>query len=60
MSLQLGYALLRGRRISIRLIALGIGAAVVGLIELRPLESVAALILPVIGIKEYSLIYDAC
>jgi hypothetical protein len=54
MNMQLGYALLRDRRISIRakLIALGIGAAVVGLVELLqiPFESVAAFILPVIGI----------
>jgi len=54
MSMKLGYALLRDRRISIRakLIALGIGAAVVGLVELLqiPFESVAAFILPVLGI----------
>lgn len=53
MSMQLGYALLRDRRISIRakLIALGIGAAVMGLIEVLqiPFES-AAFVLPVIGI----------
>jgi len=54
MNPRLGYALLRDRRISIRakLIALGIGAAVVGLVELLqiPFESVAAFILPAIGI----------
>lgn len=54
MSMRLGYALLRDRRISIRakLIALGIGAAVMGLVELLqiPLESVLAFILPIVGI----------
>jgi len=54
MNPRLGYALLRDRRISIRakLIALAIGAAVVGLVELLqiPFESVAAFILPAIGI----------
>ena len=54
MSPRLGYALLRDRRISIRakLIALGIGAAVVGAVEFLqiPLESVVAFFLPFIGI----------
>jgi hypothetical protein len=54
MNPRLGYALLRDRRISIRakLIALGIGAAVVGLVELLqiPFESVAAMFLPIVGI----------
>jgi hypothetical protein len=54
MNIQLGYALLRDQRVPIRpkLIALAIGAAVVGFIELLqiPLESVFAVILPVIGI----------
>jgi hypothetical protein len=54
MNIQLGYALLRDQRVPIppKLIALAIGAAVVGFIELLqiPLESVFAVILPVIGI----------
>jgi hypothetical protein len=54
MNIQLGYALLRDPRVSLRpkLIALAIGAAGVGLIELLqiPLESAFALILPVAGI----------
>jgi hypothetical protein len=54
MNIQLGYALLRDRRVPIqpKLIALTIGAAAVGFIELLqiPLESVFAVILPVIGI----------
>ena len=54
MDIQLGYVLLRDPRVPIqpKLIALAIGAAVVGFIELLqiPLESVFALILPVIGI----------
>jgi hypothetical protein len=54
MNLQLGYALLRDRRVPIRakLTALGIGAAVVGVIELLqiPFESVFAAILPVLGV----------
>jgi len=54
MNIQLGYALLRDYRVPIRpkLIALAIGAAVVGFIELLqlPLESVFALILPVVGV----------
>ncbi len=54
MNIQLGYALLRDRRVPIqpKLIALTIGIAAVGFIELLqiPLESVFAVILPVIGI----------
>jgi hypothetical protein len=54
MNIQLGYALLRDQRVPIRpkLIALAMGGAVVGFIELLqiPLESVFAVILPVIGI----------
>jgi hypothetical protein len=54
MNIQLGYAILRDQRVPIRpkLIALGIGAAVVGFLELLqiPLESIFAVILPVIGI----------
>jgi hypothetical protein len=54
MNIQLGYALLRDRRVSIRakLAALGIGAAIVGKIELLqiPFESVFAVILPVVGV----------
>ena len=53
-NIQLGYALLRDQRVPIRpkLIALAMGGAVVGFIELLqiPLESVFAVILPVIGI----------
>src|ERR1700692_4850696 len=53
MSMQLGYALLRDRRVSIRakLIALGIGAAAIGAIELLqlPVEGVVAALLPLIG-----------
>jgi hypothetical protein len=54
MNIPLGYALLRDRRVSLRakLMALGIGAAVVGGVELLqiPLEGVLAFILPVAGI----------
>ena len=54
MSMQLGYALLRDRRVSIRakLIALGIGAATVGAIELLqlPVEGVIAALLPFVGV----------
>lgn len=54
MNIQLGYTLLRDQRVPTRpkLIALAIGAAVVGFIELLqiPLESILAVILPVIGI----------
>ena len=53
MKMTLGYALLRDRRVPIRikLIALGIGAAGVGAIELLqlPLEGVVAALLPFIG-----------
>jgi hypothetical protein len=56
MNIQLGYALLRDRRVSIRakLAALGIGATVVGMIELLqiPFESVFAVILPVVGVAD--------
>jgi len=54
MDIQLGYKLLRDHPVPIRpkLIALGIGAPVVGLVEILqlPLESVFALILPVVGV----------
>jgi hypothetical protein len=54
MDIQLGYRLLRDHRVPARpkLIALAIGAAVVGFIELLqlPLESIFALILPVVGL----------
>ena len=53
MNAALGYALLRDRRVSLRpkLVALGVGLAAVGLIELLqlPLESVLALLLPAVG-----------
>jgi hypothetical protein len=53
MNMRLGYALLRDRRVPIRtkLIALGIGAASVGAIELLqlPVEGVVAALLPFIG-----------
>jgi hypothetical protein len=53
MKMTLGYALLRDRRVPIRtkLIALGIGAAGVGAIELLqlPIEGVVAALLPFIG-----------
>ena len=53
MNLHLGYALLRDRRVSLRpkLVALGAGLAVAGVIELLqvPLESVLALFLPFVG-----------
>jgi hypothetical protein len=52
-NLALGFRLLRDRRVSLRakLIALGIGAALTGGMELLqlPLEGVAALFLPFIG-----------
>jgi hypothetical protein len=55
MSMQLGYALLRDRRVSIRakLIALGIGAATIGAIELLqlPVEGVIAALLPFVGVE---------
>ena len=51
--MHLGYALLRDRRVSLRtkLVALGAGLAVVGVIELLqvPLESALALFLPIVG-----------
>jgi hypothetical protein len=54
MNMTLGYALLRDRRVPIRtkLIALGIGAAGVGAIELLqlPLEGVFAALLPFVGV----------
>jgi len=57
MSMQLGYALLRDRRVPIRtkLIALGIGAAAIGVIELLqlPAEGVIAALLPFIGVAGY-------
>jgi hypothetical protein len=53
MNMTLGYTLLRDRRVPIRtkLIALGIGAAGVGAIELLqlPIEGVVAALLPLIG-----------
>jgi hypothetical protein len=53
MNMRLGYALLRDRRVPVRtkLIALGIGAASVGCIELLqlPVEGVVAALLPFIG-----------
>jgi hypothetical protein len=53
MNMRLGYALLRDRRVPIRikLIALGIGAASVGAIELLqlPIEGVVAALLPFLG-----------
>jgi hypothetical protein len=54
MNIQLGYALLRDRRVPLRpkIIALAIGAACFGLIEILqiPLESVFAAVLPILGI----------
>ena len=53
MNMKLGYALLRDRRVPIRikLIALGIGAAGIGAIELLqlPIEGVFAAVLPFIA-----------
>ncbi|MBV8175160.1 MAG: hypothetical protein JO151_11445 [Verrucomicrobia bacterium] len=53
MNAPLGYALLRDHRVSLRpkLVALCIGLAVAGLIELLqiPVESVLAFVLPVVG-----------
>jgi hypothetical protein len=53
MNMTLGFALLRDRRVPIRikLIALGLGAAGVGAIELLqlPVEGVLAALLPFIG-----------
>ena len=54
MDIRLGYRLLRDHRVPIpaKLVALGIGAACIGVLELLqlPLESVLAAILPLIGI----------
>ena len=54
MNIRLGYRLLRDHRVPIRakLMALGIGAACIGVLELLqlPLEAVLAGILPLIGI----------
>jgi hypothetical protein len=54
MNVPLGYALLRDRRVPLRpkLVALSMGFAAAGLIELLqiPLESVFALLLPVVGV----------
>jgi hypothetical protein len=53
MNMPIGYTLLRDRRVPIRakLIALGLGAAVIGVIELLqlPVEGIMAALLPVIG-----------
>jgi hypothetical protein len=53
MNAPLGYALLRDRRVSLRpkLVALGVGLATAGLIELLqiPFESALALFLPFVG-----------
>jgi hypothetical protein len=53
MNIHLGYTLLRDRRISVRskLIALTVGLAITGLVELLqlPFESVFALLAPVAG-----------
>jgi len=53
MNAPLGYALLRDRRVPLRpkLVALGVGFAAAGLIEVLqiPLESVFALVLPLVG-----------
>jgi hypothetical protein len=53
MNMTLGYALLRDRRVPIRtkLIALGMGAAAFGAVELLqlPVEGVVAALLPFIG-----------
>jgi hypothetical protein len=52
-NMQLGYALLRDRRVPIRtkLIALGIGAAAIGAIEVLqlPVEGIFAVLLPFVG-----------
>jgi hypothetical protein len=54
MNIRLGYRLLRDHRVPIRakLMALGIGAACIGALEVLelPLEGVLAAILPLIGI----------
>jgi hypothetical protein len=53
MNAHLGYALLRDRRVSLhpKLLALGVGLAVVGVIELLqiPLEGALAFFLPIVG-----------
>ena len=53
LNMQLGYALLRDKRVPIRtkLIVLGIGAAIVGTVEVLqlPVEGVIAALLPLIG-----------
>lgn len=53
MNAPLGYALLRDRRVPLRpkLVALGFGLAAAGLVELLqiPIESVFALVLPIVG-----------
>ena len=53
LNMQLGYALLRDRRVPIRtkLIALGIGAAAIGAIEMLqlPVEGIIAVLLPFVG-----------
>ena len=55
MNIRLGYRLLRDHRVPIRakLIALGIGAACIGVLELLqlPLEALLAGILPLIGVS---------
>ena len=55
MNIRLGYRLLRDHRVPIRakLIALGIGAACIGVLELLqlPLEGLLAGILPLIGVS---------
>jgi len=52
-NMQLGYALLRDRRVPIRtkLIALGIGAAGIGALEVLqlPVEGIFAVLLPFVG-----------
>jgi hypothetical protein len=54
MNIKLGYRLLRDHRVPVRtkLIALGIGAACIGVLEILelPLEGVLAGILPLLGI----------
>lgn len=53
MKIALGYALLRDRRVPVRtkLIALGLGAAGIGVIELLqlPIEGLVAALLPFVG-----------
>ena len=54
MKIALGYALLRDRRVPVRtkLIALGLGAAGIGAIELLqlPIEGLVAALLPFVGV----------